>query len=445
MQGIRSEEYGEMLTRLFVSDTELKYTSSKGLFPRTITFQVTEDCCMKCTYCYQHNKTSHVMPFEVARAFIDKLLTADPTVSCYIPAESVGVILEFIGGEPLMEIDLIDKITDYFIDKCVELHHPWATRYAISMSSNGLLYFQPNVQAFLDKHKGRISYGVSIDGCKELHDSCRIDLNGNGTYDRAIAAVDDYTQNRGGPMPSKMTLSPDNISYLSTAITAMIEHGYPEVFFNTVFEKGWTTEHAKIYYAELKKLCDYLLAHNLVKTEPFICYPLSYIFGHPIPESNNRNFCGGTGSMLAIDWKGDIYPCIRYMPSAVGDAQEPYVIGNVYDGIMQTPETKARVDCLNCITRKSQSTDECFSCPIASGCAWCSGYNYEMNGTPDKRCTFICCMHKARVLAISYLWNTQYRNDGSCDRYPLDIPEEWALEIVDTDEWEMLKGLARSD
>ena len=65
MQGIRSEEYGEMLTRLFVSDTELKYTSSKGLFPRTITFQVTEDCCMKCTYCYQHNKTSHVMPFEV--------------------------------------------------------------------------------------------------------------------------------------------------------------------------------------------------------------------------------------------------------------------------------------------------------------------------------------------------------------------------------------------
>ena len=60
------------------------------------------------------------------------------------------------------------------------------------------------------------------------------------------------------------------------------------------------------------------------------------------------------------------------------------------------------------ITRRSQSTDECYNCPIASGCSWCSAYNYEIYGTPNKRTTFICPMHKARVLANIYYWNKTY-------------------------------------
>ena len=39
-----------------------------------ITFQVTEDCCLKCSYCYQGHKTKNAMNFETAKIFIDKLL-----------------------------------------------------------------------------------------------------------------------------------------------------------------------------------------------------------------------------------------------------------------------------------------------------------------------------------------------------------------------------------
>ena len=42
---------------------------------RQITLQITEDCCMACTYCYQHNKTNKIMTFETAKVIIDKLLT----------------------------------------------------------------------------------------------------------------------------------------------------------------------------------------------------------------------------------------------------------------------------------------------------------------------------------------------------------------------------------
>jgi hypothetical protein len=37
--------------------------------------------------------------------------------------------------------------------------------------------------------------------------------------------------------------------------------------------------------------------------------------------------------MLAVDYKGDLYPCLRYMESSIGKNQLPYIIGNVDDGI----------------------------------------------------------------------------------------------------------------
>jgi len=80
--------------------------------------------------------------------------------------------------------------------------------------------------------------------------------------------------------------------------------------------------------------------------------------------------------MISVDWKGDIYPCIRYMESSLGDDQEPMIIGNVYDGIMVTEKQCNCVECLRAIDRRSQSTDECFNCPIAEGCSWCTAYNY---------------------------------------------------------------------
>jgi hypothetical protein len=40
--------------------------------------------------------------------------------------------------------------------------------------------------------------------------------------------------------------------------------------------------------------------------------------------------------MISVDYKGDIYPCIRYMESSLGNEVPPVIIGNVYDGVMRT-------------------------------------------------------------------------------------------------------------
>ena len=152
------------------------------------------------------------------------------------------------------------------------------------------------------------------------------------------------------------------------------------------------------------------------------------------PE-DNTNWCGGTGSMLSCDYKGDLYPCIRYMESSIGDDAEPLIIGNVYDGLLHNDVEKERLKCLRCITRRSQSTDECFNCPIAQNCSWCSAYNYQTFGTADHRATFICIMHKARALANAYYWNKGFHKYAPFFRFKIWIPEEWASEIITRDEW----------
>ena len=404
---------------------------------RSITFQVTEGCNLCCSYCYQGAKSNKRMTLETGKRIMDMILSGDERISAYMPTNEIaGVAFDFIGGEPFLEIDLIDGIMDYFVERAFEMDHPLANKYMISMSSNGTLYFTEPVQKFIEKWKNHLSLSISVDGNKKLHDACRVFADGTGSYDMAIKAAM-YHREHYGFIGSKMTIAPGNVEYTYEAVDEMLKNGYREIFLNCVFEEGWTIAHAKILYQQLKKLADRLLAMD---EEAYLSIFDDWI-GRKISEEDNQNWCGGTGAMLAFDPDGNAYPCLRYMPSSMNGQREPYTIGNLNDGIGITEADAAKVKALNEITRRSQSTDECWNCPIASGCAWCSGYNYQKFGTPNKRATFICVMHRARVLANCYYWNMLYIKNGSPERFPLDIPEEWGREIAGND-YDMLKELA---
>ena len=96
---------------------------------------------------------------------------------------------------------------------------------------------------------------------------------------------------------------------------------------------------------------------------------------------------------LSVNYTGNLYPCVRYMESSLNYRQKPIIVGNVNEGYLSTEEHKINHQQVSNITRRSQSTDKCFYCPIAAGCSWCSAYNYEEFGTANKRATYICCMH----------------------------------------------------
>lgn len=438
------EQWQDMIARLYPETIKYdeKSNGTRSL-SRTVTFQVTDECNLCCTYCYQINKGKRKMKFEYAKKLIDMLLSGDPRLGGYVDVKtSPGIIIEFIGGEPFLCVDLIDQICTYFYSEAIRLMHPWATKFCISICSNGVLYFDPKVQKFLNKWRNNISFSITIDGNKDLHDACRVFPDGTGSYDLAVAGSEDWMR-RGYYMGSKITIAPGNLQYVYDAIIHMIELGYKDINANVVYEKGWTLEHAQEFYRQLKRVADYWLEHDLVDTTYLALFNAEYF--HPKEETDLQNWCGGTGLMLSMDPDGWLYPCIRYMESSLGTDIEPLRIGHVNFGIAQRECDKQCVECLNKIDRRTESTDECFYCPIAEGCSWCSAYNYQENGTPDSRCTYICDMHKARALANAYFWNKWYRKKDTKERFIIHCPEEWALPIIGKDEFEMLKDLAKGD
>ena len=73
-----------------------------------ITFIVTKDCQLACKYCYLVGKNSKErMPWSIAKQTVDYILDHENDF------KEESVIWDFIGGEPFLEIDLIDKICDY--------------------------------------------------------------------------------------------------------------------------------------------------------------------------------------------------------------------------------------------------------------------------------------------------------------------------------------------
>lgn len=412
--------------------------ADQDIFVHSFTFQTSENCSLSCTYCYQINKSPMKMTFDIAKKFVDDLL--HDKYDYINQHNSPAIILEFIGGEPLMEIDLTRKVYEYFLEQCYELNHPWFTMHRISICSNGLQYFNPNVQSFFKEYSHNISFNISIDGNKKLHDACRIQPNGEGSYDIDMLALQHYTSHYVPDKNSKMTLAPGNIKYLFESVKSFMENGMKIINLNCVFEPGWTTKHAAIEYEQLKELSNYILENDLEDIYISIFNERPETVTAP---SQDNVSCGGNARMLALRANGEFYPCLRYMPSSVTDNVESLQIGDVSTG----PHTRASgskvLHKLDRMTRRSGMTDLCFECPISSSCGGCLAVGHQIIGTPDRKTTFHCVMKYAEALANWYYFNNLIikHPNWDIDVRQCKLPKNRVLKIISEDEYEFLKYL----
>lgn len=381
-----------------------RYENSDISSCRTVTFVVTEDCPYVCSYCYLGCKSHKYMKFDTAKKIADLLFKLSETDdSPFINTKTKAVILDFIGGEPLLNIDVIEKTCDYFWRKALELNHPWADTFRISMISNGELYFDKRVQDFIRKYDSRLSFGITIDGDKEMHDACRIRPDGSGTWEQANAAQMHYHKTFNRTLNTKVTIAPNNLPFFDRTVKYFIENGYTVIHANPVFEEEWTVEQAKLYYEKLKLIADYIVSNNLQDRIYFSVFDKNLF--RPIPEEEQHPFCGGTGDMCAFGTDGTAYPCLRYMNMSLNGSQPEIRIGNCERGIYQTEAEKEILRDMASVTRRSSNDDECYNCPIASGCGNCSAWCYQKYGTYNKKDNGICWMHRARCLANEYFFS----------------------------------------
>lgn len=367
---------------------------------KNITFIVTKDCQLACKYCYLVGKNEQErMNLDTAKAAVDYVLSH--------PADfnEKSVVWDFIGGEPFLEIDLIDKICDYIKTEMFRLDHHWFNSYRFSFSSNGINYDSEKVQKYIQKNREHLSIGITIDGTKRKHDINRIwkgDGPEKGSYDDVVRNIPLWlSQFPDGA--TKVTISSADIPYICESVLHLYSLGIHEVNINVVFEDVWQEGDDVLFENQLIKLADKIIDGGYYSD--YACSFFSENIGKPLdPVGDNQNWCGA-GRMLAVDAAGRFYPCTRFAAYSLR-SKRPIVIGDVVNGInwnLLRP--------FIALDRLSQSPRECIECEVASGCAWCQGENYDAADTRTiyQRSTAICKMHKARVRANNYYWNKLFR------------------------------------
>ena len=382
---------------------------------KNITFIVTKDCQLACKYCYLVGKNvQERMSWDTAKSFIDMVLENQTD----FPEESV--VWDFIGGEPFLEIDLIDKICDYLKVRMYELDHHWFNSYRFSFSTNGINYHTQAVQNFIKKNRDHLSIGITIDGTKKKHDLNRVyKITENGSYEDVVRNIPLWLE-QFPEAGTKVTISSPDIPYIKESVLHLFNLGIHQVNINVVFEDVWQEGDDILFENQLLSLADEMIDNKYYQN--FACSFFSESIGKPLdPELDNQNWCGA-GRMLAVDANGILYPCTRFAQYSLRE-KKAWVIGNIQDGI-----DKNKLRPFLTLDRTTQTNVDCMNCDIASGCAWCQGENYDAAESPTiyQRSIAICKMHKARVRANNYYWNKLYRKleiEGKREEFEANKPK----------------------
>ena len=363
------------------------WTSFNGF---NCTINTTEDCNLRCKYCYEICKKPGNIELETAKKFIDLIFTDSDIMGNLEerPDAFDGLILDFIGGDALMNVDILDDICRY-ANSMYMTHNRFKKRgWRMNISSNGTLFKLPKVREFCEKWADNLSLGVSIDGCPEIHDKNRIYCDGSGSM-KDILEWWPWFQKWFpiGSRQTKATANRDTIPYIYESLRFMHETlGLKWIHQNFIAEDmGLTEEDLKTLDEQLKLCCDYCLEHknDLYWSMFDFRFQFPYCSKKETPDSFERASCG-SGQMPTCSIDGKIYPCFRWLPHTQ-TSKDTMVLGDVEKGVDKEKAKWVR----EMSTSENCSNEECKNCEFESSCVWCVAGSYaEFN--EFKRATHLC-------------------------------------------------------
>lgn len=349
--------------------------NNTNTMPFSIQILTNLNCNLNCSYCYEH-KTDKVNDIESIKKFIDfrykdgKMDTTPDRL----------VIIEIIGGESFLYPELLDEIFEYA--NKVHTKYKCYCKPIFSISTNATLLNNKNVQGLCIKWKNQLDIGVSIDGTKEIHDKCRIDINGNPTYDRAIAGLNwliDKLKMNPNHLGVKATYCHDTIENYAEGVINLIKLGFTQIGANVVFEEIWDKEKDSLVIVnQMYDVIDYLFENDLENSvNIFQINSKDIDMLHYVAEmgSKEQNHCGTCKYMMCIGFDNKVYGCNRFctMPNDIP-------VGYVSDsGIIITQEGHNFIQEVS--NQYKLYPDECKKCEYGSQCPSCSAIPYESDMT----------------------------------------------------------------
>ena len=439
------------------SDRGIYYSNDKGyencpneeMYVSQLGIQVTEACNLRCTYCYQLKKRPKTITFEEGKRFIDIFLgqISDSEKSKFAKFNIINPFkVHLIGGEAMLYPELCYKLLRYFSDQLDKLNIQ--INWDIWIPTNGLNYDSEYVQKIVHEFKDILNLQISVDGCEECHNTCRLTASGEGSYEMSNHAfqslrndIPKYKHN----IPTKFTVAPENIKYIEQSMKEWIDDGVYNLFLNWEGESVYTIEQATEYYYAIKNVMDYIFEKNLEDVALFA--PMTRSDDAYMMQYTDHSSCGAAGYYIELIPGGGIAPCVRLTDSSLDDDVEPVLFGDIYNGIGYDEKTKYNYD-HRIVTRGMISTYKCYNCPYGAQCYMCHGLNYNTGGM-DHRCINSCVIQIADQLARAYGVNKYYRKkeetnpDMFFKSYHVNVPRDIAESIIGKNEYNTIKYLAK--
>ncbi|MBC8556282.1 thioether cross-link-forming SCIFF peptide maturase [Jutongia hominis] len=346
---------------------------------KAMCLHISHDCNLRCKYCFastgDFGKGRKLMPFEVGKAAIDFLLEKS------VGRENLEV--DFFGGEPLMNFDVVKQIVEYARSKEEEYHK----NFRFTITTNGMLLDDDTID-YINKEMYNVV--LSIDGRKEVNDRMRVRVDGSGCYDRILPKFKKLVDGRGDKeYYVRGTYTKYNLDF-SEDVMHLYEAGFDEISVEPVIESpeeayAITEEDLDQIYAEYDKLVDRIGAiRKSGKHINFFHFMIDLDQG-PCVIKRLRG-CGSGNEYVSITPDGDIYPCHQFV------GHDEYKMGNIEEGTFNNDIKK---EFAGCHVYSKPACQECWARFYCSG--GCNANNFVFNGDIHKAYELSCKIQRKRI------------------------------------------------
>jgi uncharacterized protein len=350
-----------------------------------LTLCLTHDCDMACAYCYAGRK--------VPRAMTRK--TVEEAIRFAARLEPGPFQLGFFGGEPLLEWELLR----FAVGEA--LGQPGDREIVFTLTTNGTGLTEERA-AWLGRHDFYL--GVSIDGHRAMHETCRKLRGGASSFDLVAEGLR-HALVRPDRMETIMVLDPRNVRHVAEGIEFLAGLGVRRISLNPNFHAEWDAAALAALEAAYEAAGDFLIAAyrnarpvaiNVIDAKIITRLKDGYA-----PSDRCKFGCGE----IAVAPSGRIYPCERLVGN---DDDDAVCLGTVRAGI----DVAKR---LALAARRGNRDPECAECSLRRRCMnWCGCINYATTGAIDSAPALVCFHEKLSIRVADRVAETLFK-EGNPD------------------------------
>jgi His-Xaa-Ser system radical SAM maturase HxsB len=358
---------------------------------------------MKCVYCHASSKCAGDDGYDMS------LETARKTVDFIFQTPSKGVTIEFQGGEPLMNFEVLKYIVDY----AKEVNNSFKKDLRFSIVTNLTLMDDEKLDFLL---KTGVSICTSLDGPVTINKKNRIFL-GDEKIEYWIRKINEKSKINALP-----TITKNNIGYWKEVIDEYVRLGLNNIHLRFLNNLGYAKDMwSKISYSAEDfvdmwvKSMDYIFELNKkgidMKERMALIISSKLLMNKEPNYSELRSPCGAIIGQIAYNYDGFIYTC----DEARMLGEEIFRVGSVNQDMKSVVHSDK-----SCNIIASACNDFfCYSCVFSPYCGICPVCNYVEQGSVVGKIpqTDRCKVYKAQ---FTYLFNKIL-----FDKDALEILNKW--------------------